>query len=266
MRIGYRNAPNLLYWWIDSYVDFDDSQSARARDTLANLHTWHARQELPAYIDLLQTLQAMAPAKVTPQQVCVPMEAVRDRLRALLTGAEPGIAALLPSVKPAQIEHIQRQFDKRNQKWRLEWLDGTPQERRERRVNQATERYESFYGTLEPAQRAVIRANVERSRFDPNLRYQETQRRQQETLQALRQLLASNRAETGAAGAVHTVVDHVFSSPDPALRARFEADFQDSCRAMADLHNSTTAAQRRKAITALKNYEDDLRAMLPAQR
>ena len=53
---------------------------------------------------------------------------------------------------------------------------------------------------------------------------------------------------------------------DPAVRARFEAVTQDNCRAIADLHNSTSAAQRRLAITALKNYEDDFRALLPAPR
>ena len=266
VRIGYQNAPNLLYWWIDSYVDFDDTQSIQARDALASLHAWHARQELPAYIGLLRNLQAMAIADLTPQQVCAPMQAIRDHLHTLLTQAEPGIAALLPSVKPTQIDHLSRQFDKRNQKWRAQWLEGTPPERRERRLKQAVERYESFYGSLEEAQLAVLRANIERSRFDPNLRYQETLQRQREALQALRQLLASNKAEAGASSAVHSVVEHLFSSPDPALRARFEADFQDSCRAMAELHNSTTPAQRRKAIATLKNYEDDLRAVLPVGR
>ena len=198
VRIGYGNAPSLLYWWIDGYVDFDEAQSIKARDTLAALHAWHRRQELPAYIALLQSVQTMAPANVTPEQVCVHLEVARDRLRALLANAEPGMAALVPTVKPAQIEHIRRQFEKRNEGWREKWLDGTAQQRRERRINQAVERYESFYGTLEERQLAVIRANVERSRFDPKLRYQETQRRQQETLQTLRQLLASPKTEAGA--------------------------------------------------------------------
>ncbi len=266
VRIGYNNAPNLLYWWIDGYVDFDEGQSIQARATLETLHAWHARQELPAYIRLLQDLQAIAPADVTPQQVCTQMEIARDRLRALLANAEPGIAALVPTVKPSQIEHIRRQLDKRNVAWREKWLDATAQQRREHRISQTVERYESFYGTLEERQLAVIRDNVARSRFDPNLRYQETLRRQQEALQELRQLLSSPNPKTGAAAAVREVIDRSLHSPDPVLRARFEADFQDSCRAMAELHNSTTVAQRRRAISSLKNYEDDLRALLPAPR
>ncbi len=266
VRIGYNNAPSLLYWWIDGYVDFDEGQSIQARATLDTLHAWHARQELPAYIKLLQDLQAIAPADATPTQVCTQMEVARDRLRALLANAEPGIAALVPTVKPPQIEHIRQQLDKRNAAWREKWLDATAQQRREHRISQTVERYESFYGTLEERQLAVIRDNLARSRFDPNLRYQETLRRQQEALQALRQLLASPKPEAGAAAAVREIIDRSLRSPDPVLRARFEADFQDSCRAMAELHNSTSAAQRQKAIATLKGYEDDFRALLPAPR
>ena len=266
VRIGYGNAPSLLYWWLDGYVDFDESQSVKARAALDTLHAWHARHELPAYIKLLQDLQAVAGADVTPQQACVQWDAARERLRALLTHAEPGIAALVPTVKPPQIEHIQRQLEKRNAAWREKWLDATPQQRREHRFSQTVERYESFYGTLEERQLAVIRDNVAKSRFDPNLRYQETQRRQQEALLSLRQLLASANPEAGAAAAVREVIERALRSPDPTTRARFEADLQDSCRAMAELHNSTTATQRRRAITVLKGYEDDLRALLPTPR
>jgi len=266
VRIGYNNAPNLLYWWIDGYVDFDQNQSLKARATLDALHDWHRRQELPAYIALLQALQAIAPADVTPQQVCVHMASAQERLRALLARGEPGIAALVPSIKPEQIEHLSRQFSKRNESWRDKWLSGTEAERRERRVKQAADRYEDFYGKLDERQLAVIRASVVSSRFDPQLRHEETLRRQQEALQALRQLLAANGSETNAAAAVHTVLQHALSPPDPAVRARLEAVTQDNCRAIADLHNSTSAAQRRLAIAALKNYEDDFRALLPAQR
>ncbi len=266
VRIGYNNAPNLLYWWIDGYVDFDDVQSAKARDTLDALHAWHARQELPAYIKLLQTLQAIAPADVTPEQVCVHMATIQERLRALIARGEPGIAALVPSIKPEQIEHLARQFSKRNETWREKWLSGTETQRRERRLKLAVDRYEDFYGKLDDSQLAVIRASLARSSFDPQLRHEETQRRQQEALQALRQLLASNKAEAEAPATVHTLLQRALSAPDPVVRARLEAVTQDNCRAIADLHNSTSAAQRQRAITALKGYEDDLRAVLPAPR
>lgn len=266
VRIGYNNAPSLLYWWIDGYVDFDEDQSVKARATLDTLQAWHARHELPAYIKLLQDLQAIAPADVTPEQVCVHMATVQERLRALIARGEPGIAALVPRLKPEQIEHLGRQFSKRNESWRDKWLSGTETQRRERRVKQAADRYEDFYGKLDERQLAMIRASVASSHFDPLLRHEETLRRQQEALQALRQVLTANRSEAVAAVSVHTVLQHALSPPDPAVRAHFEAVTQDNCRAIADLHNSTSAAQRSLAITALKNYEDEFRSLLPAPR
>ena len=34
VRFGYNQAPELVYWWLDGYVDFDDAQSRRVREML----------------------------------------------------------------------------------------------------------------------------------------------------------------------------------------------------------------------------------------
>ncbi len=34
-RLAYQNAPTLLYWRMDRYLDFDTAQAARLRESLA---------------------------------------------------------------------------------------------------------------------------------------------------------------------------------------------------------------------------------------
>src|SRR5580765_4822032 len=34
LRIGYGAAPDLVYWWLDGYVDFDDTQTPRVREAI----------------------------------------------------------------------------------------------------------------------------------------------------------------------------------------------------------------------------------------
>ncbi|MDX9969892.1 MAG: hypothetical protein RBS47_12790, partial [Hydrogenophaga sp.] len=34
VRIGYGQAHNLLYWWIDSYADLHDGQSSQVRQDI----------------------------------------------------------------------------------------------------------------------------------------------------------------------------------------------------------------------------------------
>jgi len=70
MQTGYNNAPSLLYWWLDGYVDFNAGQADPVRDSLVSLQAWHRREELPAYATLLQRLQQDAGQDITPELAC----------------------------------------------------------------------------------------------------------------------------------------------------------------------------------------------------
>ena len=149
VRLAYNQAPDLVYWWLDGYFDFTEAQSLRVREDLAALQQWHRRNELPAYGHTLRKLQRLAPADVTPAQVCNLLETARERALALADALEPTIVALAPTFTEAQLGHIQRHFDKRNRKWREEWLDAPSTVLSTRRVKQAVERAERFYGRLD---------------------------------------------------------------------------------------------------------------------
>jgi uncharacterized membrane protein len=47
------------------------------------------------------------------------------------------------------------------------------------------------------------------------------------------------------------------NSPDAAYRAQMDKLTQENCKALAALHNSTTAAQRQKAKSVLEGYGAD---------
>jgi len=46
-----------------------------------------------------------------------------------------------------------------------------------------------------------------------------------------------------------------------AYRQHFEKITAESCNTLAALHNSTSPAQRRKALETLRDYEADARAL-----
>ena len=54
VRVVYSQAPELAYWYLDSYVDFNGEQSLQVRAGLKKVQTWHRQTQLPAYIDILQ--------------------------------------------------------------------------------------------------------------------------------------------------------------------------------------------------------------------
>ncbi len=261
VKLGYNNAPSLAYWWLDGYVDFNDTQSEQVRDSLVALQAWHRQTELPAYAELLRQLQRLAPGTVTPEQVCVATAQVQQYVRRLGDQAAEGMARVVPTLQAEQLRYLAHQFDKHNRKWREEWLDDTPQELQARRLKKSIERAESFYGRLDEAQVTILRQSVANSGFDPRLAWRERLRRQQDMLQVFREHRNGDRAAHVKAE-IQALLQRQLASPDPAYRAQFERMLADSCRTIAALHNSTSAAQRRTLQDKLQGYEADARALM----
>jgi hypothetical protein len=266
VQLGYQQAPELGYWWLDSYLDFNESQSLRLRADLNALQAWHRQSELPNYIKTLDKLQKMAPLEATPEQVCGLYAEFKTRLQVTLDQFEPTVSALAPTLKPVQIEHLARQFEKRNQKWRAEWIELTQAQRHARRLKQLKERSENFYGQLEEQQLAVLRAGLSAAPLDMNLSYQESQRRQQDILQTLRQLQNAKPGASGVQAAMRSLLERSMDSPDPAYRSYMEKVTQAHCRTFAALHNSSTPAQRLHLLETLKDYQADAQALLAAKQ
>ena len=266
VKLAYHNAPELSYWWLDSYLDFTPAQSSRVRSDLTALQSWHRQHELPLYAATLEKLQAMAGASVSAGQLCAVAEELRPRLQALLDSAEPTVLAISPTLTMAQMAHLTQQFDKRAEKWRQDWLAGTALERRERRLKQLLERAEPFYGRIDKAQRALLQNAVADSLFDADLNHREALRRQQDTLQTLRRVQGRKPDEPGVRVEMRGLIERAMSSPDMEYRNYASRMQLETCTTLAALHNSSTAEQRRHLMEALKDYESDARALMTNPR
>jgi hypothetical protein len=265
VKLGYNNAPELSYWWLDSYLDLNEVQSLRLRADLTGLQIWHRQSELPHYVNALGKLQNLAFANASAAQACALFDEVRPRLRALLEQTEPTVVALAPTLTSAQLDHLARQFDKRNQKWRAAWLDDPPSERTARRFKQLRDRFELFYGSLEEPQLAALRASVAQSIFDANLNLHEAQRRQQDALQTLRRIQGSLDTP-GIQASLRALLERTLNPTDASYRDYSEKLVQENCRTLAALHNSATPSQRLKLVETLRDYETDARTLMTPNR
>jgi hypothetical protein len=124
------------------------------------------------------------------------------------------------------------------------------------------ERAESFYGSLNDAQRAQIKAQLDAAGYDPALQYTEILRRQQDSLQTLGRVRSGQFTEAQAAEEVQAMLNRGMVSPDPVARRYVEKVTRQSCIAAATLHNSSGAAQREKLLQMLQNYEADATALI----
>lgn len=266
IKLGYNNLPELGYWWLDGYLDFEDTQDQRVREDLSRLHAWHRGTELPRLAEMLQRLERLAPGEVSATQVCAFVPPLRERLQAVTEKAEPSVVTVAVELAPAQLQHLERKYAKNVADYRKDWLRLSPAEQADKRAGQLEERMEMIYGRLGAGQKGVLLQQMQRSTFDAQRVLAERQRRQRDTLQTLRQLAGQPVPLDEARKLMRGLLERSLNSPDAAYRAYQEGLIQETCATLAAVHNSTTPAQRENAVRRLREYQRDLGDLSGAAR
>ena len=265
VRLGYGQAPDLAYWWIDSYIDLNEAQTPRLRKELDELAQWHRSRELPEVVLLLQKARQLAPGPISPAQVCALVEDGRTRFNAFTARSEGLVLWLAPSLSPAQIDHLARQFAKSNKEWEADWLRGTPADQLKHRVKQATRRFEMLYGDLDETQIQLLRAELAGSSFDARLWRTERLRRQEDMLVTLRRVSAGNLPPETVRESMQALLERLTTPPGAAGKAYADTMLRENCALFSRIHNSTSASQRARAVQTLRGYEDDFRVLAAAR-
>lgn len=261
VKLAYNQAPELAYWYLDGYVDFSSAQSLQVKDDLHRLLAWHRQTQLPTYIDTLQKMQQKMPLDVNAQDSCNILSEVRRKLLLLSDQAQPAVVTMLDTLTASQIDGMARKFDKGNADFRQDYLQVAKPANQTQRYKQAVSRAEMLYGRLDDKQLALIGQQIEKSSFNATLAYAERQRRQLDTLQTLRTSLKTQSTTDQKEHSVRGLFERALMSPNPNYAGYADALTRENCKNFADLHNSTTTSQRRKAIETLMGYEQDMRKL-----
>ncbi len=263
LRFAYGQAPDLVYWWLDGYFDFNDAQTDRVRDDLGSLFDWHRATQLPDYAQLLTRARAqvLAPEPITPAQVCGWYDDVVSRTGPVIDRALPAAASAVMSLSPGQLQHVQRKDNTVNANFRDDYLQSDPKDRLAAAVERVVDRTESLYGGLDAAQVERITRLVAASPFDPEVWLAERQQRQRDALATVRALLAEKASPDQAQAALRALVARVQRSPREAYRQYDERLRTYNCMVGAQVHNAMSREQRQVAADRLKGWSDDFRAM-----
>ncbi len=261
MKIAYDQATELSYWQLDGYFAFSEAQSPRVREELARLHQWHRQTQLPAYIEALHRWQALMPGELSEAQACGVFSEVRSRLLAIANRGEMAAAALVGTLGPEQLDALKRKFSKVNAQYRSDFIDGSAPALLDKRFKKAVSRAEKLYGTLEDKQLAVIRSRIAQSTFDAPASLAEHQRRQRDALQILAPVIAGQSTTDEAKPVVRAYFERALNSPEASYRNYQDRLTRDTCKTFAALHNSTSAAQRAKAVQTLLAYAQDFKTL-----
>lgn len=269
LRLAYDQAPNLVYWTIDGYVDVSGEQAPRLRDAIDRWFAWHRRTQLPEYAELLARAQREINEPMTPAAVCAWQGVVERRVDLALQETVPAATELMLTLSPEQLQHIERRMAKGNDETRADFLQADPAERRAKSLARSVERFEMLYGRLDAAQRERLATLLAASAFDPERWLAERRARQRDALQALTLVSMAARTDPGAASrqaaaAARQIIEQSARSPRTDYRAYQQRLTQDNCALVATMHNAMTPAQRLAARAKLKSWEGDVRLLIAA--
>jgi hypothetical protein len=261
VKIAYNQAHELAYLQLDGYFDFNGAQTLRLKEELVKVQRWHRSTQLPAYAERLKKWQGLLPGELDEVQVCSAGEEVRNSLLAISRRTESIVAELTVTLSPDQLKFLQTKFSKLNREYRNDFLEGPANTLLDKRLKKTVNRAEMLYGTLTDNQVALLRRQMALSAFDASVSLAEHQRRQQDALQTLTPLMAGGATAAQTRSAVSGYFERSLNSPNPAYRRHQEQLTRDNCRMLALLHNSTSPAQRAKAVETLGDYAQDFRSL-----
>jgi hypothetical protein len=260
LRLSYSQGPHLAYWWLDGYLDLDGEQSLRVRESLDQWFDWHRRTQLPAYAALLARAQREAMEPTTSAAMCAWRDEAQRRIDTAVERAAPLLARLIVTLRPEQLQHMERKLAKDGEDLRADYAQADREERARASFKRTLERYETFYGRLDEAQRARLAQLLAASPFDADRWLAERERRNADMMRTLATLSAQGDLAQAQA-AVRVLAERAVRSPRPDYRAYVERLVQDNCALAAAMHNLATPAQRQHARDKLKGWEGDLRVL-----
>ena len=261
LQLGYNNADTVLAYSLDSYLDLDDEQERLARERIAELHRWHRATQLPGYAQLLNDAQKKVAGPVTAADVLEFNAGVRRALAAIGERAAPDLAKLALTLKPAQVERLAERLANDTSKARRELVRFAGPESLQQRVDRYVGQAEDWFGTLSAAQRAMIRASLERRPEAQEAWMAEREQRQLELVAVMARVRAEQPPPATATAWLREYFAELAEPRDAARRARLATYREENAELVAQLVNSATPAQRATLAKKLRGYAADLDAL-----
>jgi len=250
LQLSYNQAARLTAWWLDRQFDLDRTQRQQLDAALAELHTWHRREELPHWQALLQAAQrSLDDGRVDAAELQALEQRLDASLQRTLQRAAPLAAPWLASLRPEQWQRYAERRRERLQDWRED--DSDPDERAEA----LQESLARWLGRLERPLRGAAEQLAQTWGPSPAALWQERAQRQAWTEQGLR-AWASGELDAGTrlllmGGA------RLPEARGPATQALRERSYAD----LPTLLQHAGPAQWQRARARWQGWQADLEAL-----
>jgi hypothetical protein len=255
-RFAYNQADTVAAWMVDEYFDLDAQQKQDFKQRFQRFYAWHRHEQLPEYAQFMKAAHNRLQAGLAREDVLWFADGIRGRVRTAARQAAPEAAGLLATLTPAQVEHLQRKWEKDNRKYVKERkLNGTLAERQEVEGKRLIKQLEEWLAPLNDEQEQRVMAMVREFPQLEQQRHAERLRRQKEFIEAL-----SHRNEDPQRFAAR-LTEWLVSwerGRSAEYQKQLDLHWQKRAEAFVAVDRMLTADQRKVALQRIQTYADDL--------
>jgi hypothetical protein len=254
LRVGYGQFDTYAAWTADRYFDLDSGQRQEFLKRFDRLHAWHRYEQLPDYAAFLDEAKRRVQKGLAREDIVWVTEGAKTRYRAIVRRMADDAAAMLMTVTPAQLEALQRRWDRDNSRFIREYrLEDGIEEQHKARLARLLSRIQDWTGSLSAEQESRIAAMAKELPLIPGLRHEARLRRQREFLE----LMARRKDARRVAAELRSWLLDWEKGRDP----RYARLFNEWESKQADLYVAVdrmlTPEQRAAAVARLQGYMDD---------
>jgi hypothetical protein len=254
LRFAYGQLDTFALWTVDDYFDLDPEQKHAFQKRFDRLHEWHRYEQLPDYAVFLTSAGARVQKGLAREDIAWISEGLRERYRAIIRRGADDAAALLLTVTHAQLDVLQRQFEKDNRRFVREYHleEGADQQRRAA-AKRVLARIHDWTGSLSDDQEQKIAALAAELPMNHRLRLEDRMRRQRGFLQLM--------AQRGDSARFPAMLRHWLLNWEAGRAPEYERVWARWMEKQADFYVAVdrmlTPHQREHLAHRLQNYASD---------
>jgi len=257
-RIGFNNGETVSYWWLNSYVDFEDEQKPWAKHHIDDLFAWHHKTQLREYVKLVTRIQHRDLTTVTKADLLADYEIGRKEVMDIADKAAPDLADLALSLTAEQIANVEEKLAKNTTKFRKEYLSGDKASRQEFRYKKMMKQAEYWFGGFSRAQEQKLRALSDARPLNNELVLADRMRRQSELVTLLKKIQNEKPSKDATTAMIKKYVaaamDHFGNKEQQAF---FDGLTDANAGLVAEMMHMATPDQKSHFVRALQDWISD---------
>lgn len=255
----YNRLDSILPWYLDDYVDLNNTQDWQLDEMLAPFLAWHRQQELPRYVALLEQVEADLDGPVSAAEVAGIYAGIEDAWLRLQDKSLDWLLALGASLSDEQVQEFLEELNERQEEYEEEYLERSELEYREDSYESLVDSMQDYLGRLNDAQRERLRAASLELRRSDSIWLQE----RAAWLQRLDVLM---QRQPGWQQRVREAIALRDETVSEQYNATYEHNLEVIFSAIAAVLDSRSEKQDRRLRAELRDLREDLQTLMEQGR